>query len=373
MNADNQNILYSIFERRMEELKIYNFFIKKSNWFWHTIYWMFAACLMFFIFSNRDYDFQIRLVLVSLLIFVSYLISLTINNYLIPQYLFKGKFFVFTYGLFGVFIFTLWIISFSVYIILLYSSYYLPNVIIPKQDDIIILIAGNYLIVTMVTVIHFIKESYRRLIEKSDIEKQKQITELKLKEANLKLLQGQIHPHFLFNMLNNLYGLVNEDVNVSREVIVKLSDLLDYMLYECDKSEVLLESELAFIKNYIELERVRHDADFNVQVDFQSANEIIIAPLILFPFVENAFKHGFHNPSESFINMNLNINDDKIRFSVENHISDIRQDKYLNQERSGIGLNNIQERLKLIYKNNYFLNITNDDNIYKVSLEIMLS
>ena len=87
-----------------------------------------------------------------------------------------------------------------------YSAFYLPNLIVPQKDDLIILIVGTYLIIILAAVIHFVKESYRKLVEKNSIEKQKQLAEIKLKEANLKLLQGQIHPHFLFNMLNNKCG-----------------------------------------------------------------------------------------------------------------------------------------------------------------------
>lgn len=276
--------------------------------------------------------------------------------------------------MFAVFVFTFWLISVSVILILLYSGYYLPNLIVPQQDDILILIAGNYLIVIMAVVIHFIKESYRRLIEKDSIEKQKQLTELKLKEANLKLLQGQIHPHFLYNMLNNLFGLVKEDVDSSREVIIKLSDLLDHMLYECDKPTILLEKEIKFIKNYIDLERVRHDENFNV--DFNVSGEICnikIAPLVLFPFVENAFKHGFHNLNESFIHIDLNINENSLKFNIENSVAAKVEDKYLNQESKGIGLKNIKERLKLIYRNKYQLDIINNEKSFKVKLEIDLS
>jgi LytS/YehU family sensor histidine kinase len=274
----------------------------------------------------------------------------------------------------AIFIVTLWIISFSVILILAYSVLKLPDMLFPKPSEIIILVTGNYLLVIIAVVIHFIKESYRRLVEKNDIEKQKQLTEIKLKEASLKLLQGQIHPHFLFNMLNNLYGLLKEDVESSREVIMKLSELLDYMLYECDKPKVLLKNEIKFIENYIELERIRHDENFNVKTSFLSdINEIEIAPLVLFPFVENAFKHGFHNPTQSYIQMNLEINENKLQFKIENHISDIKPDRYLKQEGKGIGLKNIKDRLELIYKYKYSLDITNNESVFNVKLEIDLN
>lgn len=357
----------------MEDQKILNLFTIKSNWKWHILYWVFSACIMFFLFSNKDYNWQIRLSLVIFLITVSFLITLFVNRYLIHRYLFTGKLFFFTYLIFAIFIVTLWLISFSVILILTYSVLKLPDMLIPTQTEIVILVTGNYLFVIIAVVIHFIKESYRRLIEKNNIEKQKELTELKLKEANLKLLQGQIHPHFLFNMLNNLYGLVKDNVDSSRDVILKLSDLLDYMLYECDKPEVDLEKEIIFIHNYIELERVRHDENFNVHIEFPKVNNIKIAPLILFPFVENAFKHGFQIPEKSFIFMKLGFENNTIKFKIENNSYKRETDIYLNQESKGIGLKNIKDRLELIYKNKYQLIINKEELKYCVNLKIDLS
>ncbi|MFO7830245.1 MAG: histidine kinase [Bacteroidales bacterium] len=245
--------------------------------------------------------------------------------------------------------------------------------LIPSHSDIVILVTGSYLFVIIAVVIHFIKESYRRLVEKNDIEKQKQLTEIKLKEARLKLLKGQINPHFLFNMLNNLYGLVKESADESRDVIVKLSGLLDYMLYECDKPKVSLKREIEFIQDYIELERIRHDEHFNVKASFPDLkDDILIAPLILFPFVENAFKHGFHDPEKSKLNMEIRINSNSLLFFIENSITKNTEDQYLKQEGKGIGLRNIQERLELIYKDKYQLDIFEKENTFVVKLEINL-
>jgi len=209
------------------------------------------------------------------------------------------------------------------------------------------------------------------MLEKQKVEMQKQETEEKLKEVHLQLLQGQLHPHFLFNMLNNLYGLVKEDVKASREVIVKLSELLDYMLYECNKNEIELTEEIQFIRNYIELERLRHDEDFNVRFDFpQNTREIKIAPLILFPFVENAFKHGFRNTENNAIHIELQTDEEKLIFRVSNHTAAPSSDPYLNQEGKGIGLKNSRERLNLLYKDKHKLNIEQQNQTYSVHLEI---
>src|SRR6056297_3281880 len=357
----------------MDNLTFQHIVSIKSKWYLHVIYWLFAAMLMFFVFSNRDYDLQIRIVLVGILIMASYFTSLLLNHYIIPKFLFKAKFFLFSYLILALFVIFLWIIILLIYLVVTYSAFYLPNLIIPNQGDLIILIVGTYLIIILAAVIHFIKESYRKLVEKNKLAEQKEVTDFKFKEAKLKLLQGQIHPHFLFNMLNNLYGLVTESADESREVIVKLSDLLDYMLYECDKPKVRLKREIEFIQNYIELERIRHDEHFNVKTFFPDLNDdILIAPLILFPFVENAFKHGFHDPEKSKLNMEIKVNAKTMLFFIENTITTSKEEQYLQQEGKGIGLKNIQERLELIYKNKYQLDIFEKGNTFVVKLEIKL-
>jgi len=358
----------------MEGKKIHTIYTYKNKWIGHILYWLMATLLMFFIFSNRNYDLQIRIVLAGLLVVASYLTTMAVNQYMIPKLLFQGKTFRFIYFLFALFILTLWVISLAVFTIVLYSAYHLPDAIIPTRADVIILISGHYLIVIMAAVIHFIRESYQRYIEKIQLAEQKKETEIKFKETRLKLLQGQLHPHFLFNMLNNLYGLVKYDSGISQKVILKLSDLLDYMLYECDKEKVELSKEINFIKNYIELERIRHDDSFNVEAAFpDETDNIEITPLILFPFVENAFKHGFSDSPEKFIRINLNTTSNHLIFNIENSISQVKKDKYRSQEQNGIGLNNIKERLNLIYNNNHKLNISIDNNNYKIHLELNLS
>ncbi|MEE4196632.1 MAG: histidine kinase [Bacteroidales bacterium] len=357
----------------MSEDKKYYLLFSKSNWIAHVVYWCVASCLLFFVFSNRGYDYSLRLGLVAFIVFFSFIITYVINNFLIPKYLFKGKLLIFSYVMLFVFVAILWLVLYSSILIVVYNAYNQSNIMIPKKDDLIILVSGNYLIIILAAVIHFINESYRRLIDKKVLKEQKQITEIKLKEAQLKLLQGQIHPHFLFNMLNNLYGLVKESADESREVIVKLSHLLDYMLYECDQPKVSLKREVEFIKSYIDLERIRHDEHFNVNTSFPYLkDDILIAPLILFPFVENAFKHGFQDSGNSFINIQLSVDNNSLEFNVENSLNKQTEDKYLKLEGKGIGLKNIKERLELIYKDNYLLDVTSIDRKHLIRLKLTI-
>lgn len=220
-------------------------------------------------------------------------------------------------------------------------------------------------------IIHLIKETYSKIIERNKAEQLKTETELKLKEAKLKLLQGQLHPHFLFNMLNNLYGLCIEKSSATPNVILQLSALLDYMLYECDKTKVPLINEVEFIQNYIELERLRHDERLNVSFEIDCIpNNVEIAPLLLFSFVENAFKHGVNKNTEgAFVYINLSVSKGVLNFSIRNSLPPFSHRK----SNGGIGLKNVTDRLNLIYPNRYKLDIRIENNMFNVTFLVNLN
>ncbi|PLX15474.1 MAG: hypothetical protein C0599_16690 [Salinivirgaceae bacterium] len=357
----------------MQEFNIHRILYTKSNWLFHLAYWLTAGILIYYVFSSNDIAMQLRLPMVIMLTFFGFGTAQAINKIIIPKFLFRGKTFLSAYLILATFILALWISFISLFGIIYYSAIYSPLVVVPQWKDIVIMIAGNFLIITLAVVLHFIRESFRQMAAKNEILTQKAEAEAKLKDAQLKLLQGQIHPHFLFNMLNNLYALIRIDADLSRDTIMRISDLLDYMLYKCNEEQTLLESELKFIQDYIELERIRHSGNFNINVDYpQHLQNITIAPLILFPFVENAFKHGFRNSDNGYIDISISISEENIIFTCENSVakSKTSQDKYLQQEGKGIGLKNIQERLEIIYKNNHSLNIKETGEKYKVELTL---
>ncbi len=349
--------------------------IKSSNNsfpIWEIIYWFIASLFMFFVFSNRHYDIQMRTNLSILLLIISFVNARVTNKILIPKFLFEDKRGLFLYLLFFLLILSLWLISIALFIITLYSSIALPNMILPSLEDVIILLTGTYLISLLSSVFYFTKESYQSKEEKLNIEKQKNTLELKFKEVQLQLLKEQIHPHFIFNMMNNLYALVNVDTELSREVIVRLADLLDYMLYECNTEQVELSNEIKFINNYIELEKIRHDENFNVKTDFpKNVSGVKVAPLILFPFVENAFKHGLKQTSNDFIYMKLTMASLQVQFNIKNNIHHTTSTTAGAQKSKGIGLKNVRERLELIYQNKYELEISRNNDIFEANLKII--
>ncbi len=345
---------------------------KKDFPYWEIIYWFIASLFMFFVFSNRHYDVQIRTNVSILLLLISFASARVTNKILIPNFLYKGKRGLFLYSIFFLIIISLWLISIALFLITFYSNIAFENTILPSMEDVIILLTGTYLIALLSCVFYFTKESYQSKEEKLIIEKEKNQLELKFKEVQLQLLKEQIHPHFIFNMMNNLYALVNESAALSREVIVRLSDLLEYMLYECNTEKVELSKEIEFINNYIELEKIRHDDSFNVKTDFpENVSGIKIAPLVLFPFVENAFKHGLKQTNNDFITMQLRITAPKIQFNVNNYIHDTSIAENKTRKSKGLGLKNVRERLELLYLNRYDLQISTVNNIFDVNLKII--
>jgi LytS/YehU family sensor histidine kinase len=201
-------------------------------------------------------------------------------------------------------------------------------------------------------------------------EKDKLEAELKLREAELELLKGQIHPHFLFNTLNNLYSLSIQNSEKTSEVIIKVSDLLNYIIYDCRSEKVSLEKELDFINSYIELEKLRYDESLKLSISISGDyKNKYIAPMILHSFIENSFKHGASKTTEnSWIDIFLNVNDECITFKVANNKA---TDSGISN--AGIGIVNVKKRLMLLYPDLHKLEINETENTYSVFLEISLN
>lgn len=191
-------------------------------------------------------------------------------------------------------------------------------------------------------------------------------------EAELKFLRAQIHPHFLFNTMNNLYTLALKRSKKVPEIIEKLSDLLRYMAYEAGHPRVALEDEIEQLKNYMALEKLRYGGNLELSFTVNGAiDRVRIAPLLLLPFVENSFKHGVSGKlGSSWITIFMEIRENKLLFKVENsQPTSIKDETGYTQ---GIGLKNVKRRLELIYKDQYELKIVNDDT-HLVVLKIELS
>lgn len=200
--------------------------------------------------------------------------------------------------------------------------------------------------------------------------KQREILLMKEKtEAELNFLKSQINPHFLFNTLNNIYSLAREKSDKTADVILKLSSLLRFMLYETKEKFIPISKEIQFMNTYLEIQKIRFDE--RLKIEFQNSvtdNQEYVLPLVLLPFLENAFKHGAsESTDDKFININLEINNNILNYSVINSF-----EKNDNEESKGIGLINFERQLKLVY-NDFRLQTEEENNIFTATLYINLN
>lgn len=190
-------------------------------------------------------------------------------------------------------------------------------------------------------------------------------------ESQLQLLKAQVHPHFLFNTLNNIYSHTQNTSPIASRLVTGLSDLLRFVLYEAAQELVPLEKELKMIQDYIDLEKIRYGnkLDLNIQLP-EKTNSLFIAPLLLLPLIENCFKHGTSNVLEQpWISLHITLHDKQMQMKLLNgKVNNAKQ----KEQSLGIGIQNVEKRLNLLYPEKYELNIANDEEVFIVNLKIEL-
>lgn len=224
-----------------------------------------------------------------------------------------------------------------------------------------------FLVSGVISFITLLNHNFKTASTNKELQNKILETSLQLKEQELHYLKMQIHPHFLFNTLNTIYGFALKQSKQTPEIILKLSNLLDYILYQVNKPKVSLKEEVLHIKEYIELEKIRFKDTLKVIFVSGEIDETLqIAPMLLIPFVENAFKHG--SLIEGFLRIEIKITVVKntLNFSIRNTFVEHEKETV----NGGIGLENIRKRLELNYKENYSLNISKEDKWYFVELSI---
>ncbi|MEM1336430.1 MAG: histidine kinase [Bacteroidota bacterium] len=206
-------------------------------------------------------------------------------------------------------------------------------------------------------------------------QKKQQALEKEKLETELKFLKSQFNPHFLFNTINSIFVLINKDQEKASNSLAKFSEMLRYQLYECNATFIGLDRELNYLRNFIELQKLRQDRNsFELRVEINEATNrnLEIAPFVLMPFIENAFKHvSHHKSSKNWIDIKLNITEKELVFQVANsrNVLEVAQEN----DTSGIGLNNVKRRLELLYRNGYTLDITKDNEKHQIELRLQLN
>jgi LytS/YehU family sensor histidine kinase len=223
---------------------------------------------------------------------------------------------------------------------------------------------GAFAMAAMALMLKFIKYWY--LKDQRNLQLQKENT-----EAQMQLLTAQVHPHFLFNTLNNVYSKTQNESPEGSRMIMGLSDMLRYILYEGNKRLVPLDQELTMIAEYINLEKIRYGNKLDVHVLTPGKTEdIYIAPLLLLPFIENCFKHGASNMlQDPWINLTVEMKDTQLVMKLMNGKMALNADP---NPGKGIGINNVRQRLELLYKDKYDLQIREDEEVFVVDLKVDL-
>lgn len=223
---------------------------------------------------------------------------------------------------------------------------------------------GAFVVAAMGLGIKFIKHWYQK--EQRNLQLQKENA-----EAQLQLLTAQVHPHFLFNTLNNIYSQVQTESPKGSRMILELSDLLRYVLAEGTKNLVPLKKELVMIKNYINLEKVRYGNKLELHTSLpEDTGTLGISPLILLPFLENCFKHGASRFLKSpWINLKIQIIEDKLIMKLMNGKDSLSPAHF---STTGTGLNNVKKRLELLYQDRYTLDIIDEEDAFIVNLSLRL-
>jgi two-component system, LytTR family, sensor kinase len=211
-----------------------------------------------------------------------------------------------------------------------------------------------------------------RFIQKwQDDEKSNAEIEKERISTELSFLKQQVNPHFLFNALNSIYSMTLSTSNTAAsDAILKLSSILRYMLYDTEQKKVNLADEVAVLSDYIDLQKIRLAS--NVEVNFHQKGDLKnhkIAPLLLLPLIENAFKHGVDNVQNCYIDIMLTMEEDDLEFLVRNRIISKNTEQ---KEDSGIGIRNIRRRLDLLYSGRYFFDIRKDEEVFSVLLQLNL-
>jgi sensor histidine kinase YesM len=343
-------------------------FKRKLRWLRHLLLLTFFFIIVVWLDSNQRGDLSTPIYIFIFFTPIILVYANVIIYWLIPSFLLKRKYLPFFL------LYCCWT-SISLTLIFLDENYVFgPFFGTPAQHYTLleayrqIFSLNNFLdmhIFTMLCVFgKLFKYWYLEQQQKQQVEKQKII-------AELELLKAQLHPHFLFNTLNNLYTLVYEKSDRAPKMLMRLSGLLSYVLYECKADEVLLSKEITVIKDYVSLEKERYGDRLDISLNFSGdIEDKLIAPMLLQPFIENAFKHGTAEQlGKVWMSIDLSVKKCQMHFKI---INSCENNIDLATQKKGIGIENVKKRLELLYPGRYQLNNSREDDVYLVTLQIEL-
>ena len=357
----------------MLEMPILKKLILKRNYWWlrHLMFWIiyFIVFSLWFGFDINNYQTAIETTIVFTPATFIYIYG--VINWLVPKYLIKGKYLNFCL-LFSAWMMVGLIMNYLTrYYILLPLRGVQPNYSFDLSNSNTyreVFAFGSFVVMNTVAMfggfIKFFKYWYIA-------QQQKQQAQNEKLKAELELLKAQLHPHFLFNTLNNLYSLVYEKSDKAPNMLIRLSGLLSYVLYECKANEVLLSKEISIIKDYVSLEKERYGERLDVSFNFSGdIEDKMISPMLFQPFIENAFKHGTAELlGKVWMSIDLSVKANQLYFKI---INSCDNNAATILEEHGVGIENVKKRLALLYPNKFELQNGIEDDVYIVSLALEL-
>lgn len=342
----------------------HSFFQKK--WLYHSLFWINYSGFWFLISAPRPFSFFSLYISLIYLFFNS--VPAYINIYgLMPRYLYKKKFLTYL----GSFLLTVSIFAVGLGGIL-YKYFGLFELNMEMSEFFKPYILGS----TFGSVLSssFIVAGIKLVKRYWLIERQKQEAEKVALSSELKFLRSQLNPHFMFNALNNIYFLIKKDPEIAAEALATYSEILRYQLYDCNEKFISLKEEIDFLENYINISKLRKN---RLKLSFQKPHTLNgeqIAPLLLVPLVENAFKHVSDEKNrQNLINIDIQLKQKNLVFHIENSTKPSEEKPDSPIKESGIGLSNVKRRLDLLYPGQYQLHHTQNDEVYTVNLSLPLS
>ncbi|PKP12530.1 MAG: hypothetical protein CVU08_10025 [Bacteroidetes bacterium HGW-Bacteroidetes-3] len=327
------------------------------------ILWLCSFIMLLFAFSENSNPKKIDFIYTSSFL-ATIIIPVLLNLYiLIPYLLKKEKYLFFVIAFIStIIVFTqLNIWFFDYFIDFIFPDYYFISY---HSSTKLITIFGVFLIGTT-----FIKLS-EDWIYFNSLENKKLKFENQQIQTQLSALRSQINPHFLFNSLNVIFALALEKKKETTKAIVQLSDILRYVIYDSNTERVSLKNEIILLKNYIEFQKFRHQVSDKIKFTYNITDDnFLIYPMLLLPLIENSFKHGIKGDIENtFINLNITQNNHEFNFFIENNYTEnlLNGDK----EHSGLGIENIQKNLEIVYPETHLFEITKTETRFMVSLNL---
>jgi sensor histidine kinase YesM len=331
--------------------------------YFYAAYWVMVTLIFLY---DRTYLIQkagLPNFFICAVVRVSLLIALAWANihWLIPRYLLQRR-----YGWYFVWVLLLiqgYLVLQSLYDYYLFGYVLGPNRYAKLSSSLIYNFTHTSLYLLLTIALKFSMDWYeqKKLLQEIQVEKL---------QAEVNYLRSQVNPHFLFNALNNLYALTLKKSDEAPEVVLKLAELMEYMLYESEDAFVPLEKEINYLKNYLELEKIRqgNNADIRLTVE-GNVDKCWVPPFLILPLVENAFKHGVNRSvHNAYLVISVNITDD-LEIRIENNKSNVQRSTH----NGGIGLLNLRKRLELLYPGKHMLETVDAPDKYAVYLKISLS